>query len=156
MSAAETLNQEVGHTAGPWFADDIFVSSSERKHEIVSGCSPDISREELRANARLIAEAGTVAHETGMTPRQLADELTTERVISFQRSEEIAVLTFQRNELLEALKDCAEALALTRDKLGLCGEGDGQGRKNNSDDDAGSLVALTAARSAIKASGGQS
>ena len=27
------------------------------------------------ANARMIAEAGTVAHETGRTPRQLADEL---------------------------------------------------------------------------------
>ncbi|BEV44811.1 hypothetical protein [Afipia carboxidovorans] len=35
------------------------------------------------ANARLIAEAGTVAHETGLTPRQLAE---------------------QRDELLEALQ----------------------------------------------------
>lgn len=29
---------------------------------------------EREANARLIAEAGTVASETGMTPRQLADQ----------------------------------------------------------------------------------
>lgn len=27
---------------------------------------------QMAANARLIAEAGTVAHETGLTPRQLA------------------------------------------------------------------------------------
>ena len=37
------------------------------------------------ANACLIAEAGTVAHKTGFTPRQLAE---------------------QRAELVEALKDC--------------------------------------------------
>jgi hypothetical protein len=36
-------------------------------------------------NARLIAEAGTVYHETGLTPRQLAE---------------------QRAELLEALEEC--------------------------------------------------
>lgn len=30
--------------------------------------------EELKANAKLIAEAGTVTNETGKTPRQLADE----------------------------------------------------------------------------------
>lgn len=39
------------------------------------------------ANARLIAEAGTVAHETGLTPRQLVE---------------------QRAELLHALRNCVE------------------------------------------------
>lgn len=29
---------------------------------------------EMKANASLIAEAGTVLHETGLTPRQLAEE----------------------------------------------------------------------------------
>lgn len=43
-------------------------------------------RNEAEANARLIAEAGTVYHETGLTPRQLAD---------------------QRAELLEALRELA-------------------------------------------------
>jgi len=33
----------------------------------------NISLKQARANAKLIAEAGTVANETGKTPRQLAD-----------------------------------------------------------------------------------
>lgn len=33
-----------------------------------------ISTAEANANARLIAEAGTVATETGLTPRQLAEQ----------------------------------------------------------------------------------
>lgn len=39
----------------------------------VEGCS----QEEGRANAHLIAEAFTVAHETGLTPRQLAERCET-------------------------------------------------------------------------------
>lgn len=34
----------------------------------------DNTTEEAEANAELIAEAGTVANETGFTPRQLADQ----------------------------------------------------------------------------------
>lgn len=34
----------------------------------------DCHEEEEQANARLIAEAFNVAHETGLTPRQLADQ----------------------------------------------------------------------------------
>lgn len=44
----------------------------------------EISEEEAEANAKLIAEAGTVANECGLTPRQLLE---------------------QRNELLRALGD---------------------------------------------------
>jgi hypothetical protein len=45
---------------------------------------------EWRANTELIAEAFNTAHETGLTPRQLADE---------------------RAELIKALADCAESLS---------------------------------------------
>jgi hypothetical protein len=48
-----------------------------------------------RANARLIAEAGTVYHETQMTPRQLADE--------------VARLKTQLDALLGALRKCKTA-----------------------------------------------
>lgn len=34
-----------------------------------------LPRDEMEANARLIAEAGTVLHETGKSPRQLQDAL---------------------------------------------------------------------------------
>ena len=39
---------------------------------VISQSGEDI--EDNEANAKLIAEAGTVANETGKTPRQLADE----------------------------------------------------------------------------------
>lgn len=38
-------------------------------------CAPSLGQtSETDANGRLIAEAGTVANETGLTPRQLADQ----------------------------------------------------------------------------------
>lgn len=92
-------------TSGPWTVD----ASDEDAIEVVGtpawGCERYGKRgrwsvctlddlmgdypKEVKANARLIAEAGTVLHETGLTPRQLAE---------------------QRAELLEALCDCREAL----------------------------------------------
>ena len=38
-----------------------------------AGADDTLRYAEQRANAQLIAEAGTVLHETGLTPRQLAD-----------------------------------------------------------------------------------
>lgn len=55
--------------------------------------------------------------------------------------------------LLEALNQCAEALAFARDKLGMCGEGDGADRRADAPDDIGSLPALIAARAAIAKAG---
>jgi hypothetical protein len=52
-------------------------------------------------------------------------------------------------DLLEALIDCSEALALARDKLGMCGEGDGKDRKADAEDTIGSLSAFIAGRNAI-------
>lgn len=52
-------------------------------------------------------------------------------------------------EMREALVDCAEALAVARDKLGMCGEGDGKDRKADAEDTIGSLSALQGARAAI-------
>lgn len=56
--------------------------------------------------------------------------------------------------LVEALEQCAEALAFARDKLGYVGEGDHKDRKGDGSDPTGSFHALTAARNAInKATG---
>lgn len=52
--------------------------------------------------------------------------------------------------LRSALEACAEALALARDKLGMCGEGDGKDRRADAEDTIGSLPALIAAREALK------
>ena len=76
------------YTKGPWFVCRVgghFVRSLEFQADsiIVMGSKPDsplpsvaIARlpDSQGANAQLIAEAGTVAHETGKTPRELAKE----------------------------------------------------------------------------------
>lgn len=67
------------HTKGNWRASyfgvggKVHVLNDEGKGfgKHICKCS---DCEESEANARLIAEAGTVANETGKTPRQLANE----------------------------------------------------------------------------------
>ncbi len=51
------------------------------------GINVPLTLEEAKANAQLIAEAGTVCNECGKTPRELLEE---------------------RNSLIEALKDCID------------------------------------------------
>lgn len=60
------------HTPGPWFHNGRFVGTAPDNDDILHGCYHDENQAE--ANARLIAEAGTVATETGLTPRQLAEQ----------------------------------------------------------------------------------
>lgn len=60
---------------------------------------------ECEANARLIAEAGTVAHETGLTPRQLAKQ----RDDLLAALEELASLT-KRMAALHPSRDLREVL----------------------------------------------
>lgn len=68
-----TTKKELGITKGEWNIDegmnDFKLSSSKR-----SICQTWSNLPIDRANAQLIAEAGTVANETGKTPRQLAEE----------------------------------------------------------------------------------
>lgn len=78
-------------TAGPWVVNGDYVETKMDKfgaHTIaqVDFINPIGMR---RANAELIAEAGTVYHETGLTPRELKEH---------------------RDRLLESLSDI-EALA---------------------------------------------
>lgn len=84
-------------TPGPWFARRHGVIVGGAAHQYTNGeamdqlamacvlahSTADDPVAERDANTRLIAEAGTVLHETGLTPRQLAE---------------------QRAELLEALR----------------------------------------------------
>jgi len=72
------------HTKGKWIAriNNIGIDIVEEKsgfgivdlgnERILNDC--DYPIEEAKANAKLIAEAGTVTNETGYTPRQLADQ----------------------------------------------------------------------------------
>jgi hypothetical protein len=89
---AQAASSATGQTPGPWFACKPegsngywYVGTHRAERDDVCVL---YTQDNIEANARLIAEAGTVATETGLTPRQLAD---------------------QRKELLEALQlvlDC--------------------------------------------------
>ena len=74
------------HTQGKWEykkgSKYQFPKVSLNGYDLIINSTTE-SLEESEANAKLIAEAGTVANETGYTPRQLAN---------------------QKTELLEALK----------------------------------------------------
>lgn len=63
--------------------------------------------------------------------------------------EAVARLMAAAPEMLVALKECAESLAFARDKLGMCGDGDGPGRNADRPDDIGSHEALQRASAAI-------
>lgn len=71
-----------GVTPGPWNARRMrhhteIVSAGPRGRRVcmVHRCREVTGVIDSEADARLIAEAGTVLHETGKTPRQLADAL---------------------------------------------------------------------------------
>lgn len=77
MKTENTTSPKVQHTAGEWIKGNL--SNSHRKivsigNGTVAACygKNDI---EMEANAKLIAEAGTVASECGLTPRQLLEQL---------------------------------------------------------------------------------
>lgn len=85
------------HSKGKWKSDFIYsawdiIVGGVKIAENIGGKT----NEEREANAKLIAEAGTVANETGKTPRQLADE---------------------NKELLEALKLCRKYLFIKNEKI---------------------------------------
>lgn len=65
-------------TPGPWALHPIAGKSGRNKLALHAAgrrvCDISVFSDEDSANARLIAEAGTVAHETGLTPRQLAEQ----------------------------------------------------------------------------------
>ncbi len=80
------MTENSKHTPGPWrrvhrhpdethSASIAYIEGVGRRSPLeictVYGCDRDA---ENSANADLIAEAGTVLHETGLTPRQLAEQ----------------------------------------------------------------------------------
>ncbi|WP_088255593.1 hypothetical protein [Fimbriiglobus ruber] len=92
------MTTEMKPTAGPWeyvkstYKDNSahhFVGYNRHGDTVLTVCKlvQPLANASIEANARIIAEAGTVCHETGLTPRQLAE---------------------QRQELLEALEAFCE------------------------------------------------
>ena len=75
------MSEAIKPTPGPWVAvgsggpweQRISIRAANWGTVAAVGVDPSLPHWDgpQRANARLIAEAGTVAHETGLTPRQL-------------------------------------------------------------------------------------
>lgn len=99
------MSEQVKPTSGPWVwngADAVWNTdgsgSDDRPQIMVADLKTAVlsryaaeSQDERHANGKLIAEAGTVYHETGLSPRQLAE---------------------QREELLEALRGLCDWFGL--------------------------------------------
>ena len=66
--------QELASATASWFAVVFAPDKTGRAHSPRAGEALGMTSDEANANAGLIAEAGTVATETGLTPRQLADQ----------------------------------------------------------------------------------
>ena len=106
------MSAQTKHTPGPWkICYDGQIDGPNG--ELVCSLSWESFKEfndsaENKANATLIAEAGTVAHETGLTPRQLADQWKKSseslRNLAASAFDEIALTPRQRVYLLEVLE----------------------------------------------------
>ncbi len=86
-------------TAGPWEFEisSGFPHMAKMTRPYVGTCLFNLE------DAILIAEAGTVFHETRLTPRQLVDRIK-DLIMDLNRAHD------ERAELLEALKACKAAL----------------------------------------------
>ena len=70
------MSEAIKPTPGPWKVSFTRFSHIESSHgAVVAICQKLNSLVTLQDNARLIAEAGTVHHETGLTPRQLVERV---------------------------------------------------------------------------------
>ena len=108
------------HTPGPW---ELSYDKGSTRDVIASNGSEPIcmvrqswvSREAYQANAQLIAEAGTVATETGLTPRQLAEQraelLEALKAIHVQAADAQLRATYQRIALEEISQRAQSAIA---------------------------------------------
>lgn len=102
-------------TPGPWHVDaigQIFRDGIGPQPRICFADGPagkhpweeTPTEEEKAANCALIAEAGTVYHETGLTPRQLLNQLEASTAANGANCGIIASLRFQLDGMREALE----------------------------------------------------
>lgn len=100
------------HTPGPWRVSFSTVRPVGRP-DIICDCM----NEDAQANAALIAEAGTVATETGLSPREMQQQWRDLRRVLDRRTNE-------RDEMMAALLDVVNIKPATSgaDAISLCDE----------------------------------
>lgn len=123
---------EMKPTPGPWIA----VKYSAKRFGLgtagdgawmyLQTIYQDADHPEMRANARLIAEAGTVFHNTGLSPVQLVeqrDELIAacKKLVEWDAREKDHAISF-----MDRIHLCDEAFQMMRAALAKC-EGVGNG-----------------------------
>lgn len=107
-------------TPGPWEASGNLVRSPMHQPEglprgvQIAECRDGYFQpftEEAKANAALIAEAGTVHHETGLTPRQLVEQRD-----ALAKALEFALLQNEHDMLLtgDEIRTARATLALVK------------------------------------------
>lgn len=79
------MSEAIKPTPGPWVMTEgkcIYINAQvDGKRRFIlqrstgEGYGINVEAEQVRADCRLIAEAGTVHHETGLTPRQLVERV---------------------------------------------------------------------------------
>ena len=78
------MSEAIKPTPGPWVMTEgkcIYINARvDGKRRFIlqrstgEGYGINVEAEQVRADCRLIAEAGTVHHETGLTPRKLVEQ----------------------------------------------------------------------------------
>ncbi len=81
VANAAVMTERSKPTPGPWVVYDVnpVIVLADRYSVggfAVATCHPvrKVTQEQAEANARLISEAGTVHHETGLTPQQMREQ----------------------------------------------------------------------------------
>lgn len=103
------VGPEISSRFSDSYRASIIINEGPTPEQVERGISAyGTTMETVLANARLIAEAGTVHHETGYTPRELLEQRdSTQRQFAKVWDYSVAVNT-QRDELLKALEDLVQ------------------------------------------------
>lgn len=83
------MTSKAGHTAGPWATYFVSGHAIQRCDRATGHVVRDVAYCDTPERASELTEAFTVAHETGLTPHQLAE----------QRAELLTLLKRYRNEV---------------------------------------------------------
>ena len=122
-------------TSGPWSVNNTTLGTiaagkviawhiaSDKYGSVRPICAYTLDKDEdtyvSTANAALIAEAGTVYHDTGLSPRELADHLRTSQSLNLEGAQVIDELRAERNALKDSRAELLVALQGLVEQLGL-------------------------------------
>lgn len=117
------MSEAIKPTPGPWTAKgrDVFIGRLRVVHAANAASSTPMNMrdevEQAHRNALFIAEAGTVFHETGLSPRQLAER--NEELVEVVR-ELVAYDESDHEDSVGMMLDYSDMLKAARKALAKC------------------------------------